>query len=57
VSTANPDRTFLEADLTDNTAWVSFLLTRDSRGNPKLVEIAHSPCGSPGMCGEQATNR
>jgi len=57
VSTANPDRTFLEADLTDNTAWVSFLLTRDSRGNPKLVEIVHSPCGSPGMCGEQATNR
>lgn len=57
VSTANPDGTFLEADLTDNTAWVSFLLTRDSRGNPKLVEIAHSPCESPGMCGEQATNR
>ena len=57
VSTANPDGNFLEQDLTNNTAWVSFRLTRDSNGNPKITEIAHSPCDAPGMCGEQATNR
>lgn len=57
VSTANPDGSFLEATLTDNTAWASFRLGRDRRGNPWIEEIAHSPCDSPGMCGEQATNR
>lgn len=57
VSTANPDGNFLEQDLTNNTAWVSFRLTRDSKGNPKITEITHSPCETPGMCGEQATNR
>ena len=57
VSTTNPDGNFLEATLTNNTAWVSFRLTRDSQGNPKIAELGHSPCDSPGMCGEQATNR
>ena len=57
VSTSNPDGNFLEANLTDNTAWVSFRLRRDSKGNPSIEEIAHSPCDTPGMCGEQATNR
>jgi len=57
VSTANPDGNFLEQDPKNNTAWVSFRLSRDSMGNPKITEIAHSPCDTPGMCGEQATNR
>lgn len=57
VSTANPYGTFLELDPRNNTAWVSFRLTRDSKGNPKITEIAHSPCDTPAMCGEQATNR
>lgn len=59
VSTVNPDGNFLE-DLNkskNNTAWVSFRLVRDNKGNPKITEIAHSPCDTPGMCGEQATNR
>jgi len=57
VSTANPDRTFTEAGVNNNTAWVSFWLLRDRHGNARLVEISHSPCDTPGMCGEQATNR
>ena len=57
VSTANPDGNFLEQDLRNNTAWVSFRLNRDSNGNQKITEIAHSPCDTRGMCGEQATNR
>ncbi len=57
LSTVNPDGNFLEKNLTNNTAWVSFRLTRDSMGNPKIAEIAHSACDTPGMCGEQATNR
>lgn len=57
VSTANPDGIFIEADLTNNTAWTKFRLTRDSKGNPKVTELDHSPCDSPGLCGEQSTNR
>jgi hypothetical protein len=57
VSTANPEGNFLEADTTNNTAWTSFRLTRDSKGNPKISLISNSPCGSPGMCGAQSTNR
>lgn len=30
VSTTNPDGNFLEANLTNNTAWVRFRLTRDT---------------------------
>lgn len=57
VSTVNADRIFLEKNWTNNTAWVSFRLSRDSQGNPKITEIAHSRCDGPGLCGEQATNR
>ena len=56
-SIANPNGVFMETDTTNNSAWVSFRLTRDSQGNAQITEIAHSPCSSPGMCGEQATNR
>jgi hypothetical protein len=57
VSTSNPDRVFLESDYSNNTAWTSFRLSRDSNGNPKIAIIANSPCDSPGMCGAQSTNR
>jgi hypothetical protein len=57
VSTANAAGAFLETDTSNNTAWTSFELRRDSKGNPKIDIIDHSPCESPGMCGAQATNR
>jgi Lysyl oxidase len=57
VSTANYARTFVETNYTNNTAWVKFTLTSDSNGNRKVTVIDHSPCGSPGLCGEQAPNR
>ena len=57
VSTSNPDRTFIETDLDNNAAWVKFHLTRSNRGNSKLSILGHSPCGSPGLCGEQKDNR
>ena len=57
VSTANPDGVFIENDYTNNTAWVSFDIRRDSKGNPKLEITGHSSCDSPGLCGEQSPNR
>lgn len=57
VSTSNPDGNFIETDTSNNTAWVSFRLTRESNGNPKLSVTGHSPCHSPGLCGEQKDNR
>lgn len=57
VSVADPDNEFLESDDTNNAAWLSFSLTRDSKGNPAIVELAHSACGSPGLCGVGAPNR
>lgn len=57
ISTANPDGQFLEQNLSNNTAWVTFELSRDSSGNPKIDVVDHSPCESPGLCGEQAPNR
>lgn len=57
VSTANPDGNFIEADLKNNSAWVKFRLSRDSEGNAKIEVLDHSPCDSPGLCGEQSTNR
>jgi len=57
ISTANPDGEFLEKDLANNTAWVAFELSRDSNRNAKIKLIDHSPCDSPGLCGEQAPNR
>lgn len=57
VSISNPNGVFLETDTTNNTAWTSFELTRDSQGNPKVEAIDHSECDSPGMCGEVKANR
>jgi Lysyl oxidase len=57
VSTANYARVFVESDYTNNTAWVKFRLYQDSSGNRKVEVTAKSPCSSPGLCGERATNR
>lgn len=57
VSIANPDRTFIESNLSNNTEWVSFNLTRDSKGNPKITITGHSPCENAGMCGTNSPNR
>lgn len=56
VSTANPLGAFIEEDETNNAAWVSFDLTRDSNGNAKIREVGHSAC-EPGLCGESNANR
>jgi Lysyl oxidase len=57
VSTANYAGRFLESDYTNNTAWVKFRLYQDSKGNRKVEVTGHSPCDSPGLCGERSTNR
>ncbi len=57
MSTSNPDGNFIETDTTNNTAWVGFRLKRDSAGNPSLSITGHSACDSPGLCGQQKTNR
>src|SRR5688500_439326 len=57
VSTANADRVFLERDYGNNTAWVRFTLSSDSNGNRKVTATGASPCSSPGLCGENSTNR
>ena len=58
VSTANYAGLFTETNTSNNTAWVKFSLTSDSNGNRKVTVTGdHSPCESPGMCGERATNR
>jgi hypothetical protein len=57
VSTANYAGVFTELDYTNNTAWVRFALTSDSKGNRKVTVLGHSPCDSPGLCGEGTTNR
>ena len=57
VSTSNPDRAFVETNLDNNTAWVKFRLIRSNSGTPNLSILEHSPCGSPGLCGEQKDNR
>lgn len=57
VSTTNADGVFLESDESNNTAWVKFRLERDSKGNPNIGILEHSPCEGPGLCGEQAENR
>jgi Lysyl oxidase len=56
VSTSNAEGAFLETDTTNNTAWTSFRLTRDSKGNAKVAELAHSPCAGA-LCGEDLPNR
>jgi hypothetical protein len=57
VSTANYAQKFLEKDVTNNSAWVSFDLSYDASGNAKLTLVDHSPCETPGLCGEGAPNR
>ena len=57
ISTTNPDGKFLEKNLANNTAWISFELSRDSNGNPKIRLLEYSPCDSAGLCGEQTPNR
>jgi hypothetical protein len=53
----NDESLFIESDETDNVAWRSFSLTRDSNGNPKISYIATSPCSPANMCGESLPNR
>ncbi|HEV8715925.1 MAG TPA: lysyl oxidase family protein [Candidatus Binatia bacterium] len=57
VSTANADGVFLEQSYTNNSAWVRFRLYQDSKGNRKVEVLEQSPCESPGLCGENTTNR
>jgi hypothetical protein len=56
VSTANSEGNFIETTKTNNTAWTSFRITRDSKGNAKVAEISHSPCSGI-LCGEDLQNR
>lgn len=53
----NDDDLFVESNTANNLSWVSFRLTRDSRGNPKISLIDHSDCNSPNLCGEGLPNR
>jgi hypothetical protein len=57
VSTTNPTGVFIEQNKTNNTAWAKFALSADSNGNRKVTVTAHSPCESPGMCGDLSPNR
>ncbi|HEX2427917.1 MAG TPA: lysyl oxidase family protein [Gaiellaceae bacterium] len=57
VSTTDPTGAFLEQDKTNNTAWVKFTLSSDSSGNRKVTVTDHSPCESPGLCGDVSPNR
>lgn len=57
-STTNAAHNFIEKDYTNNSAWQAFTVTRDSRGNPKIVLGLPSPCTpGTGLCGEQTANR
>lgn len=56
VSTANADGNYLESNLANNTAWVSFYLSR-GHGNSAITLIGQSECSSPSMCGDQKVNR
>lgn len=53
----NDEDLFTESNLANNLSWVSFRLSRDSKGNAKLTLISHSPCSSPNLCGEGLPNR
>jgi hypothetical protein len=57
VSTANAAGVFKELNYTNNSAWVKFALRTGSKGNRKVVILGHSPCETPGLCGENTTNR
>lgn len=54
---ANDDGVFVESNTTNNVAWRSFRLSRDSNGNPKVEYVSSSPCTSPNMCGGELPNR
>ena len=56
VTTSNPDGAFLETTTANNTAWTSFRLTRDSKGNAKITEVAAKPC-TGALCGTSIPNR
>lgn len=57
VSTSNPANRFIESNYDNNTAYASFEIKRDSKGNPKLIVTGHSPCDSARMCGQDLPNR
>ena len=57
VTTTNPVGVYLESNPSNNVAWVKFTLSSDSNGNRKVTITEHSPCDSPGMCGEVSANR
>ncbi len=50
VTTSNPDQAFYETNYDNNTAWASFRLKRDSKGNAKVEPVGHSPCVGT-LCG------
>jgi hypothetical protein len=53
----NDEDLFVESNPDNNLSWVSFRLSRDSKGNPKISLISHSACSSPNLCGEDLPNR
>jgi Lysyl oxidase len=57
VSTANFANAFLETNPNNNTAWIRFRMSQDSKGNRKITVTGNSPCESPAMCGVGAPNR
>ena len=57
VTTSNAAGAFLETDTTNNMAWTSIRLTRDSKGNAKVAKVSNSPCDSAPLCGEGLPNR
>jgi hypothetical protein len=57
VSTTNPAGIYVESDRTNNRAWVKFTLATERNGNRIVTITTHSPCDSPGMCGEVSANR
>ena len=59
VSVTNADGRFVESVYDNNTAWQGFKVSRDSKGNPRLIVTEnHSPCEpGTGLCGEQTANR
>jgi hypothetical protein len=57
VSTSNYAGVYTESDTTNNIAWVRFRLYSDAKGNRKIEVLDHSPCDTPGLCGEGSANR
>jgi len=58
MSTANPDASFIETDYSNNSAWVCFILRRNSNGNASIQITSKSPCADiPALCDEKVPNR